>query len=106
MNASYRTTGRDLAAVLSALSAAPHTGHRKAEEAMERMGCAHCKGEGLIEPENNGPIGDCPVCKGTGYWPPEPSPDLPESEADKRADDAWYERDADRYLMDLNREDA
>lgn len=32
----------------------------------EQIPCEHCCGEGVIETDNNGPIGDCPVCYGTG----------------------------------------
>lgn len=29
--------------------------------------CQHCDGDGRVEMDNNGPIGDCPVCSGTGH---------------------------------------
>jgi len=29
--------------------------------------CAHCAGIGKVETDNNGPIGKCPVCRGTGW---------------------------------------
>ena len=28
--------------------------------------CPYCNGEGIVEMDNNGPIGKCPMCKGTG----------------------------------------
>lgn len=29
--------------------------------------CEYCNGKGIVEMDNNGPIGACPVCKGIGY---------------------------------------
>jgi RecJ-like exonuclease len=31
--------------------------------------CWHCDGTGEIETDNNGPIGECPLCGGTGKRP-------------------------------------
>lgn len=32
------------------------------------MKCEYCKGEGIVEMDNNGPIGDCPLCDGVGIF--------------------------------------
>jgi DnaJ-class molecular chaperone len=29
--------------------------------------CEHCDGSGMIEPDNNGAIGSCPICEGDGW---------------------------------------
>lgn len=34
----------------------------------EIVPCQHCHGWGEIEPDNNGPIGPCPVCNGKGSY--------------------------------------
>lgn len=30
--------------------------------------CWYCDGSGEYEPDNNGPIEDCPVCNGDGHY--------------------------------------
>lgn len=36
----------------------------------EPVKCQHCSGTGEIEPDNNGPIGPCPMCNGKGSYIP------------------------------------
>lgn len=32
------------------------------------VNCDYCDASGKIETDNNGPIGDCPVCEGNGEY--------------------------------------
>ena len=41
----------------------------QAEQPRSDNGCLHCDGTGEIETDNNGPIGECPLCGGTGKRP-------------------------------------
>ncbi len=34
----------------------------------EKVNCVYCNGLGKIEACNNGPIAECPICYGAGYY--------------------------------------